>query len=93
MEVEVRAAHNALEACAQAETVERVVFTSSVTAVVWGGRRRSADDDDDDDRVVDERDWSEPNLCKRFKVINFFSNSCKLGSESVEISRKSWIHN
>lgn len=65
----MRAAHNALEACGQAETVERVVFTSSVTAVVWGGLRRPTDDDDDDS-VVDERDWSEPNLCKRFKVIN-----------------------
>ncbi|XP_074580046.1 cinnamoyl-CoA reductase 1-like [Curcuma longa] len=67
VEVEVRAAHNALEACGQAETVERVVFTSSVTAVVWGGLRRPTDDDDDDS-VVDERDWSEPNLCKRFKL-------------------------
>lgn len=33
-EVEVMAAHNVLEACAQTETVERVVYTSSVTAVV-----------------------------------------------------------
>ncbi|THU66464.1 hypothetical protein C4D60_Mb05t14410 [Musa balbisiana] len=41
VEVEVRAAHNVLEACAQTETMERVVFTSSVTAVVWKEDRRS----------------------------------------------------
>ncbi|TVU31539.1 hypothetical protein EJB05_23226 [Eragrostis curvula] len=42
VETEVRAAHNVLEACAQTDTMERVVFTSSVTAVVWsGGRRRT----------------------------------------------------
>jgi hypothetical protein len=33
VEKEVRAAHNVLEACAQTDAMERVVFTSSVTAV------------------------------------------------------------
>lgn len=91
VEVEVRAAHNALEACAHAETVERVVFTSSVTAVVWGGRRRSPDDDDD--RVVDERDWSEPNFCRRLKVTNSLQIRVNLEANEVEMSRKSRIHN
>ncbi|KAJ6846335.1 cinnamoyl-CoA reductase-like SNL6 [Iris pallida] len=31
VEMEVRTAHNVLEACAQTDTMERVVFTSSVT--------------------------------------------------------------
>lgn len=61
VEVEVRAAHNVLEACAQTETMERVVFTSSVTAVIWKEERRST-------ATVDERDWSEPNFCRGFKV-------------------------
>ncbi|CAL9158876.1 unnamed protein product [Musa hybrid cultivar] len=61
VEVEVRAAHNVLEACAQTETMERVVFTSSVTAVVWKEDRRST-------ATVDERDWSEPNFCRGFKL-------------------------
>lgn len=63
-EVEVRAAHNVLEACAQTETVERVVFTSSVTAVVWKEDHKS-------EAQVDERSWSEPNFCRKFKVFFF----------------------
>ncbi|KAG1354264.1 cinnamoyl-CoA reductase-like SNL6 [Cocos nucifera] len=61
VEVEVRAAHNVLEACAQTETIERVVFTSSVTAVVWKENRKLGVD-------FDERDWSEPNFCRKFKL-------------------------
>ncbi|XP_026662261.1 cinnamoyl-CoA reductase-like SNL6 isoform X2 [Phoenix dactylifera] len=61
VEEEVRAAHNVLEACAQTETIERVVFTSSVTAVVWKENRKLAAD-------FDERDWSEPNFCRKFKL-------------------------
>ncbi|WOL05592.1 cinnamoyl-CoA reductase-like SNL6 [Canna indica] len=62
VEVEVRAAHNALEACAQVETIERVVFTSSVTAMVWSENCKSATG------VVNEREWSEPNICRTFKL-------------------------
>ncbi|CAD5176179.1 unnamed protein product [Musa acuminata subsp. malaccensis] len=61
VEVEVRAAHNVVEACAQVDTIERVVFTSSVTAVVWKENRKLAAD-------VDEREWSEPNFCRKFKL-------------------------
>ncbi|XP_020261021.1 cinnamoyl-CoA reductase-like SNL6 [Asparagus officinalis] len=61
VEMEVRTAHNVLEACAQTETMERVVFTSSVTAVVWKEGRKSMDD-------LDERDWSEPNFCRKLKL-------------------------
>ena len=34
VEIEVRGAHNVLEACAQAETTEKVVFTSPVCAMI-----------------------------------------------------------
>ena len=62
VEVEVRAAQNVLEACAQTDAMERVVFTSSVTAVVWK----------DDHKLVgafDERNWSDLNFCRKLKVL------------------------
>lgn len=61
VEVEVRGAHNVLEACARTGTMERVVFTSSVAAVVWKENRKLGTD-------FDERDWSELNFCRKFKV-------------------------
>lgn len=64
-EVEVRAAHNVLEACAQTETIEKVVFTSSVTAVIWKDGIKTMSSD------VDERHWSDVNLCKKYKVSSF----------------------
>ncbi|CAL9107158.1 unnamed protein product [Musa acuminata var. zebrina] len=64
VEVEVRSAHNVLEACAQVETMERAVFTSSVTAVVWKENRKAAAD-------FDEREWSEPNFCRKYKKMKW----------------------
>ncbi|XP_078156009.1 cinnamoyl-CoA reductase-like SNL6 [Carex rostrata] len=61
VEVEVRAAQNVIEACAHIDTMERIVFTSSVTAVVWKENRKSTP-------VFDERDWSEPNFCRKYKL-------------------------
>nr|APG32496.1 putative cinnamoyl-CoA reductase 1 [Freesia hybrid cultivar] len=61
VELEVRTAHNVLEACAQTDTMERVVLTSSVTAVIWKEGRKSTDD-------FNERDWSEPNFCRKYKL-------------------------
>lgn len=61
VEMEVRTAHNVLEACAQTDTMERVVFTSSVTAVIWKEDPKLADD-------FGERDWSDPNFCRKFKL-------------------------
>lgn len=70
VEVEVRAAQNVIEACAHIDTMERIVFTSSVTAVVWKENRKSSP-------VFDERDWSEPNFCRKFKVnIYYHFKSC-----------------
>ncbi|XP_022156859.1 cinnamoyl-CoA reductase-like SNL6 [Momordica charantia] len=62
-EVEVRAAHNVLEACAQTQTIHKVVFTSSVTAVVWGQHRNSSSLSH-----LDERFWSDPHFCRKFKL-------------------------
>lgn len=62
-ELEVRAAHNVLEACAQTDTIDRVVFTSSATAVVWRDHPHDGCASD-----VDERNWSDVNFCKKFKV-------------------------
>ncbi|XP_031484279.1 cinnamoyl-CoA reductase-like SNL6 [Nymphaea colorata] len=61
MEVEVRAAHNVLEACGQTESMEKVVFTSSVAAVIWKENRKSMAE-------FDERHWSEANFCRNFKL-------------------------
>lgn len=61
-EVEVRAAHNVLEACAQTDTIDKVVFTSSITAAVWRDDRASDSSD------LDERHWSDVNLCRKFKL-------------------------
>ncbi|KAH9320652.1 hypothetical protein KI387_015291, partial [Taxus chinensis] len=59
-EVEVRASHNVLEACAHIETRQKVVFTSSVAVVAWR---------DDINLMVDlhERHWRDVNLRKRLK--------------------------
>lgn len=62
VDTEMRAAHNALEACAQTETMERVVYTSSVTAVIWKDNRRSLS------AQMNERNWSDPNFCREFNV-------------------------
>jgi len=62
-DVEVRAAHNVLEACAQTETIDKVIFTSSATAVVWREDRKTMELD------LDERHWSDVNFCRKFKVL------------------------
>jgi hypothetical protein len=64
VEKEVRAAHNVLEACAQTDAMERVVFTSSVTAVIWSGAGAGAHRVE----VADERSWSDLAFCRKFKV-------------------------
>lgn len=61
-DVEVRAAHNVLEACAQTETIDKVVFTSSATAVVWREDRKTIEPE------IDEIHWSDVNFCRKFKL-------------------------
>lgn len=63
-EIEVRAAHNVLEACAQIDTIEKVVFTSSATSIIWG-----FDDQKSSSHVdLDEKHWSDINFCRKYKV-------------------------
>lgn len=64
VETEVRGAHNVLEACAQTETIEKVVFTSSVCAMIWREDRISAAHDN----IIDERSWSDENYCSNIKL-------------------------
>lgn len=61
-ELEVQAAHNALEACAQTQTIEKVVFTPSVVAAIW------REDGDYKVNALDERHWSDENICRKLKV-------------------------
>lgn len=68
-EVEVRAAHNVLEACAQTDTIDKVVFTSSATAVVWKDDRKSSSTN------LDERHWSDINFCRKFKLWHALSKT------------------
>lgn len=92
-EVEVRAAHNVLEACAQNDTIHKVVFTSSVTAVVWRDDLTSSTSSSSD---FNERNWSDINLCKNLKVpttlwyftfsrLNQFHLTIKLDSSFLEM--------
>ncbi|GAB4857847.1 hypothetical protein Ancab_015753 [Ancistrocladus abbreviatus] len=69
MEVEVRAAQNVLEACAQSYTIDKVVFTSSITAVVWRDDRKSLPSD------LDEKHWTDVNFCRKFKLWHALSKT------------------
>ncbi|KAB2615020.1 cinnamoyl-CoA reductase 2-like [Pyrus ussuriensis x Pyrus communis] len=71
-EAEVRAAHNVLEACAQADTIHKVVFTSFVTAVIWRDNRTTSPSSSHD---IDERNWSDVNFCKKFKLWHALSKT------------------
>ncbi|XP_062200802.1 cinnamoyl-CoA reductase-like SNL6 [Phragmites australis] len=68
VETEVRAAHNVLEACAQTETMERVVFTSSVTAVVWNDTHKQQQQQQQPHLLADEKSWSDLAFCRKFKL-------------------------
>ncbi|KAM0963907.1 hypothetical protein ACFX13_023261 [Malus domestica] len=70
-EVEVRAAQNVLEACARTETIDKVVFTSSATAVLWRNDRKSTTLDLD----LDERHWTDVNFCRSFKLWHALSKT------------------
>ena len=58
---EVRGAINVIEACAQTDSIEKVVFSSSLTSAIWRENINSEKD-------VDERSWSNPDFCRRMKV-------------------------
>ncbi|KAK9698949.1 hypothetical protein RND81_08G142800 [Saponaria officinalis] len=69
MEIEVRAAHNVLEACAQVDTIDKVVFTSSTTAVIWREDRKTVSSN------LDEKYWSDINFCRKFKLWHALSKT------------------
>ncbi|KAL5568278.1 hypothetical protein UlMin_024853 [Ulmus minor] len=70
-EVEVRAAHNVLEACSQTDTIQKVVFTSSITAVIWRDDLTTTTTASD----FDERNWSDINFCKKLKLWHALSKT------------------
>lgn len=61
VDTEVRAAHNVLEACAQIDTIDKVVFTSSAATILWRENRQMMSE-------LDERHWSDVGYCRKFKV-------------------------
>ncbi|XP_062078516.1 cinnamoyl-CoA reductase-like SNL6 [Humulus lupulus] len=58
---EVRGAINVVEACAQTESIEKIVFTSSLTAAIWRDNISSEKD-------IDERSWSNQDFCRKLKL-------------------------
>ncbi|PON48435.1 Hopanoid-associated sugar epimerase [Parasponia andersonii] len=58
---EVRGAINVVEACAQTDSIEKIVFTSSLTAAIWRENISSEDD-------IDERSWSNQEFCRKLKL-------------------------
>ncbi|KAJ8568224.1 hypothetical protein K7X08_020946 [Anisodus acutangulus] len=72
VEVEVKAAHNVLEACAQTDTIEKVVFTSSATAIIWGHENDQNSPSMDN---LDEIHWSDIKFCRKFKLWHALSKT------------------
>lgn len=61
VDMEVRGAINVVEACAQTESIEKIIFSSSLTAAIWRENIGSQ-------KAVDERSWSDRDFCKKFKL-------------------------
>ncbi|KAK7854902.1 tetraketide alpha-pyrone reductase 1 [Quercus suber] len=61
VDLEVRGAINIVEACAQTESIEKIVFTSCLTAAIW--RENICAEKD-----VDERSWSDREFCRKLKL-------------------------
>ncbi|KAH7545667.1 hypothetical protein FEM48_Zijuj01G0117900 [Ziziphus jujuba var. spinosa] len=61
VDLEVRGAINVVEASAQTQSVEKIIFTSSLTAAVWKENISSEKD-------VDERSWSNKEFCRKMKL-------------------------
>ncbi|XP_039019139.1 cinnamoyl-CoA reductase 1-like [Hibiscus syriacus] len=60
VDLEVRGAINVVEACAQTDGMQKIVFTSSLTAAIWRENICSQKD-------VDERSWSDQDFCRKMK--------------------------
>jgi nucleoside-diphosphate-sugar epimerase len=58
-----------VEACAAAESVKRLVFTSSVSAIVCGRRIGNLGDGE----IMDEECWTNLEFCREKKASRFTS--------------------
>lgn len=61
VDLEVRGAINVVEACAQTDSIEKLVFSSSLTAAIWR-------EDICSEKDVDERSWSNQDFCRKLKL-------------------------
>ncbi|KAJ8750785.1 hypothetical protein K2173_015966 [Erythroxylum novogranatense] len=61
VDLEARGAINIVEACAQTDGIEKIVFSSSLTAAIWKENISTEKD-------VDERSWSDREFCKKLKL-------------------------
>ncbi|XP_010525771.1 PREDICTED: cinnamoyl-CoA reductase-like SNL6 [Tarenaya hassleriana] len=61
VDLEVRGAINVVEACAQTDTIDKIVFSSSLTAAIWRDNIGTQKD-------VDERCWSDQDFCRKKKL-------------------------
>ncbi|XP_059637587.1 cinnamoyl-CoA reductase-like SNL6 [Cornus florida] len=61
VDFETRGAINVVEACAQTESIKKIVFSSSLTTAIWKDNISSEKD-------VDERSWSNREFCKKLKL-------------------------
>nr|UUJ74925.1 cinnamoyl-CoA reductase [Cephalotaxus hainanensis] len=60
--LEVKGAEKVVEACSITSSVRRLVFTSSLAACIWHTEGTASS------FVVDERCWSDPNICREKKL-------------------------
>ncbi|KAK3007025.1 hypothetical protein RJ639_016923 [Escallonia herrerae] len=61
VDFEVRGAINVVEACAQTGSIEKIVFSSSLSAAIWKENISEVKD-------VDEKSWSDQDFCRRMKL-------------------------
>lgn len=64
VDYEVQSALNVVEACAAADSVKRLVFTSSVSAIVCGRRTGNLGDGE----ILDEKCWTNLEFCHEKKL-------------------------
>ncbi|KAK3020687.1 hypothetical protein RJ639_045593 [Escallonia herrerae] len=63
VDFEVRGAINVVEACAQTGSIEKIVFSSSLSAAIWK-------ENISEEKDVDEKSWSDQDFCRRMKGLN-----------------------
>nr|GMD28794.1 cinnamoyl-CoA reductase-like SNL6 [Ipomoea batatas] len=61
VDLEVRGIINVMEACAQSDSIHKIVFSSSLTAAIWRENISTLKD-------VDETSWSSTDFCRKTKL-------------------------